>query len=66
VPLHDFTSHCADAFRYLCIGLGRHLIDRQPLTDPALSAGVRSAVNRLRFAGGHRGGQGNDKGPYGW
>ncbi len=62
VPLHDFTSHCADAFRYLCIGLGRQLIDRQPLTDPMLSSGVRSAGSRPRFAtGAPKGGR-----PHGW
>jgi hypothetical protein len=51
VPLHDFTSHCADAFRYLCIGLGRALIDRQPLADPALSNAART-TRRPRFAAG--------------
>jgi len=61
-PLHDFTSHCADAFRYLCIGLGRSLIDRQGLTDPALSSGVRYAGSRPRYAAGApRGGK-----PHGW
>ena len=39
LPLHDWTSHAADAFRYLAIGLGRHLIDRGPLADPALATG---------------------------
>jgi hypothetical protein len=62
VPLHDFTSHCADAFRYLCIGLGKFMIDRQSLADPAMSAGARSAAGRPRFAtGAPRAGK-----PYGW
>jgi hypothetical protein len=61
VPLHDFTSHCADAFRYLCIGLGRSLIDRQPLVDLALSSAGR-ATGRPRFAiGAPKGGM-----PHGW
>jgi hypothetical protein len=37
-PLHDWTSHAADAFRYLAIGLGKHMIDREPLIDPSMSA----------------------------
>lgn len=62
VPLHDWTSHCADAFRYLCVGLGRSFIDRQPLSDPAMSSGIRSAGSRPRFAAGApRGGK-----PHGW
>jgi len=61
VPLHDFTSHCADAFRYLCIGLGRQLIDRQPLVDPALSGTARDARRPRLAAGAPRGGK-----PHGW
>jgi hypothetical protein len=61
VPLHDWTSHGADAFRYLCIGLGRYLLDRQPLADPALSAVTRAAPGRARFADGSGKGR-----PYGW
>jgi hypothetical protein len=52
VPLHDWTSHASDAFRYLCIGLGKHLLDRAPLSDPDMSAGVRAAAKRPRFAAG--------------
>jgi len=51
VPLHDWTSHAADAFRYLCIGLGKHLLDREPLADAGMSAGVRM-MKRPKFAAG--------------
>ena len=61
VPLHDWTSHGADAFRYLCIGLGRYLLDRQPLGDPTLSSVTRAAAGRARFA--EVGGKAR---PYGW
>jgi hypothetical protein len=61
VPLHDFTSHCADAFRYLCIGLGRQVIDRQPLVDPALSGAARAARRPRLADGAPRGGK-----PHGW
>src|SRR5262249_7296405 len=61
VPLPDWTSHGADAFRYLCIGLGRYLLDRQPLADPALSALARAAPHRARVADG-----GGKARPYGW
>jgi hypothetical protein len=61
VPLHDWTSHGADAFRYLCIGLGRYLLDRQPLADPALSAVTRATPHRAKFAAG-----GGKPRPYGW
>jgi phage terminase large subunit len=62
VPLHDWTSHAADAFRYLCIGLGRFLIDRQPLVDAGMSSGARSSLTRQRFAAGApKGGR-----AYGW
>lgn len=61
VPLHDWTSHAADAFRYLCIGLGRYLIDRQPLADPALSSIARATSARLRL-----GAAGMKSRPYGW
>jgi phage terminase large subunit len=61
-PLHDWTSHAADSFRYLCIGLGKFMIDRQPLVDPAMSSAARSMPNRPRFAAGApRGGK-----TYGW
>jgi hypothetical protein len=46
VPLHDWTSHAADAFRYLAMGMGRHVFDRQPLGDPALSAAARARASR--------------------
>ena len=61
VPLHDFTSHCADAFRYLCIGLGKTLIDRQPLADPALSGVARAGTPPRFAAGAPKGGR-----PHGW
>ena len=60
-PLHDWTSHAADALRSLCIGLGRYMLDRQPLADPALSSAARGASGRARFADGGAG-----RKPYGW
>jgi len=50
VPLHDWTSHAADAFRYLAVGLGRHLIDRGPLVDLSMSALGRGLPGRPKFA----------------
>jgi len=58
VPLHDWTSHCADAFRYLAVGLGRHLIDRKPLGDPMLSELNRGSMPRFAKGGGGK--------RYGW
>jgi hypothetical protein len=59
-PLHDWTSNAADAFRYLSIGLAKHLIGRQLLSDPSLSAATRAA-NQRRAATGSA-----NKRPYGW
>jgi hypothetical protein len=64
VPLHDWTSHASDAFRYLAIGLGRHTIDRVPLVDTGLSQSAREFGSRPRFATGAPG-QGGSK-PWGW
>lgn len=69
LPLHDWTSHGADAFRYLCIGLGKFMIDRVPLVDQAMSAGAAASGSRQRFALGAPGqarGLGAPKPPHGW
>jgi hypothetical protein len=66
VPLHDWTSHASDALRYLAIGLGRHLIDRRPLVDPALSSLMRAIAGRPRYADrDSRAARSGDR-PYGW
>lgn len=62
-PLHDFTSHCADAFRYLAVGLGSHMIAGKPLGDPALSEITRAGASLQRTA---RGVGGGGKKPFGW
>jgi phage terminase large subunit len=67
-PLHDFTSHCADAFRYLCIGLGKFMIDRKPLVDQGMSFGAAAGSRQLFAAGapGQPRGLGAAKPPHGW
>jgi hypothetical protein len=65
-PLHDFTSHCADSFRYLAIGVTRHLIQGTALADTSLSGAARGAA-LPRFAVGAKGtGATGGRKPYGW
>lgn len=43
-PVHDFTSHAADGFRTLAIGLSAHMIDGKSLAHPQLSGVARAAA----------------------
>lgn len=65
-PCHDWTSHAADAARYLFIGLTKHLLGRGPLGDPSMSAVMRGMGNRQRFATGSPFNPGSGERPYGW
>lgn len=51
IPLHDWTSHCADAFRYLAIGVTKYLIQGSGLADISLSGMAASRGNLPRHAG---------------
>lgn len=46
-PLHDWTSDYADALRYLCVGLGKYFLDRQPIADTMLSQAHREVQRRI-------------------
>ncbi len=62
VPLHDWTSDYADALRYLCIGLGKYFLDRQPLVDTQLGHVAREQ-RRLVDQQVRRG---SNSRPWGW
>ncbi len=56
-PVHDWSSHVADAFRYLAIGLGRH--ERK---ERQQRHGVRPRWAHGPGAGGFSFGPGRDRG----
>jgi hypothetical protein len=61
VPLHDFTSHCADAFRYLSVGVTKYLMQGMPLADASLSGHTRAMGSLPRQASSMGGAK-----PFGW
>lgn len=62
-PLHDWTSHAADAWRYLSVGLTKYLLHGHPLVDASLSSAARSQGSMPRTAAGSRS---TGRKPYGW
>jgi phage terminase large subunit len=60
-PLHDFTSHCADAFRYLAVGVTKCLMQGMPLADTSLSGHARAMGSLPRQASSMGGAK-----PFGW